>query len=335
MGVKQLNSYLKRKCKSLKQISLCELKDKRIAVDISIYIYKYLSTSNLLENIFNMCFKFRQFDIHAVFVFDGKPPKEKNAELKKRSLEKKTAESSYNSLSKIIEDLNISLSDNTISESEKNKIIKKQKKIQSDMTELKKKFIRINDTIIADVKSMILACGLRYIESPYEADVVCAHLVNTNKVYAVMSEDMDMFVYGCYRVLRYYSIINNTCVLYTLNKILKELKINKTNFQQLCIYSGTDYNDKNATFYNSIKLYNKNIKEIQSTSFFDYIDKESSSSNENTPKPNMTELYKTMDMFNLLNYDLENLKKKKIKNMKIYNKKSIQQILKKENFIFV
>jgi len=53
----------------------------------------------------------------------------------------------------------------------------------------------------------MIAYGVSYIDADGEADQLCASLVLKNKVYACLSEDMDLFVYGCPRVLRYLSFI--------------------------------------------------------------------------------------------------------------------------------
>jgi C1A family cysteine protease len=55
MGIKLLNKFLKEKCTSLHSvcpIHISKLSNKIIAVDISIYLYKYESDNTLIENIY-------------------------------------------------------------------------------------------------------------------------------------------------------------------------------------------------------------------------------------------------------------------------------------------
>ena len=60
--------------------------------------------------------------------------------------------------------------------------------------------------------------------------------------YACLSEDMDMVGYGCPRVLRYFSLVNETVIQYNYRLILKDLnKIDKEDFTTLCVLAGTDY----------------------------------------------------------------------------------------------
>ena len=52
MGIRYLNKYLRDNCDSIKEIHLSELRNKIIAVDVSIYLYKFLAENALLENIY-------------------------------------------------------------------------------------------------------------------------------------------------------------------------------------------------------------------------------------------------------------------------------------------
>ena len=231
MGIKYLNKYLQTNCKnSIHQIGLHELSDKKIVIDTSIYLYRFLGESALLENFYLMISIFRQYNIIPLFVFDGKPPKEKYDLLKKRKMDKKNAEMKYNELECKINDSCITI-DST-----------EEREIKETMDGLKKDFIRLHHTDIENVKLLFQAYGVSYIEAPGEADKLCAKLVCKNKAYACLSEDMDLFVYGCGRVLRYLSLLKKTTIMYDLSGILSELKMTLPEFQYITIISGTDYN---------------------------------------------------------------------------------------------
>ena len=101
MGIKHLNKFLRDHAqKSIKFISLEELSGKKIAVDISIYMYKYASEGTLLENMYLMLSTLRHYNIIPVFIFDGKPPPEKKELLMKRKEDKQDSENEYNKLKK-------------------------------------------------------------------------------------------------------------------------------------------------------------------------------------------------------------------------------------------
>ena len=99
MGIKFLNQFLRDKCNnSIAKINIADLTNKKIAIDISIYLYKYEGTDSLLESIYLMLSIFRHHNIIPVFIFDGKPPPEKKELLKKRQEDKVAAKNEYNKL---------------------------------------------------------------------------------------------------------------------------------------------------------------------------------------------------------------------------------------------
>ena len=101
MGIRYLNKFFREECKnsdSIKIISMKQLCGKKIAVDISIYLYKFASDDTLIENIYLMLSIFRHYNIVPLFVFDGKPPAEKKELLTQRLDEKKKAEKEFNLL---------------------------------------------------------------------------------------------------------------------------------------------------------------------------------------------------------------------------------------------
>lgn len=92
---------------------------------------------------------------------------------------------------------------------------------------------------------MINNHGMTYYEATGEADRLCALLNITNAAWGCLSDDMDMFIYGCKKVLRSLNLIDHTIVLYDTRNILKKLNINLKELKEICILSGTDYNVNN------------------------------------------------------------------------------------------
>ena len=85
MGIKYLNKFLREEARdSIKFISIADISGKKIAVDISIYLYKYAADGSLIENIYLMLAVFRHYNVIPIFIFDGKPPTEKKELLQKR-----------------------------------------------------------------------------------------------------------------------------------------------------------------------------------------------------------------------------------------------------------
>jgi DNA excision repair protein ERCC-5 len=105
----------------------------------------------------------------------------------------------------------------------------------------KKKFIYLNKDVLEHVTRLISALGITYYQAQGESDALCAALVIQKKAWACLSEDMDMFVYGTTRVLRYFSLHNHNVVVYNLDMILSELGVSQKELREICVLSGTDY----------------------------------------------------------------------------------------------
>jgi flap endonuclease-1 len=319
MGIQFLNKILRENCdKSIWQIGIAELSGKKIAVDISIYLYKYESNGTLLESIYLMLAIFREYNIIPIFVFDGKPPPEKKELLQKRRQDKAAAKNEYNKLKDQLEQ-NQDESNNY----EKNEIV-------ATMDQLKKQFVYITHEKIEKVKELIRAYGATYYDAVGEADELCALLVIKKKAWACLSEDMDMFVYGCSRVLRYLSLTNQSIVLYHTKGILANLNMTQKEFREICVLSGTDYNINANSFIlpNTIALFRK-YKELNNATFYDWIRETNLNLDTNLLK-------KINSMFDILDikHSITTLE-----NIKIYNgpiqKELVRKIMKEDGFLFI
>jgi hypothetical protein len=117
--------------------------------------------------------------------------------------------------------------------------------------------------------------------------------------------------------------------------ILNELGITQKELREICIVSGTDYNNLNdncknsPTLYTTLKHFKKFHKEKKSTSFYDWLI-------ENTDYvQNYNMLIKIYDMFDLSknHYNVQIFKDVKIINGPIM-KNDLNDILKDDGFVF-
>jgi flap endonuclease-1 len=350
MGIRYLNNYLRSKChNSIRVLNISEISGKKIAVDISIYLYKYEADEMLLENMYLMLSIFRYYNVIPIFIFDGKPPPEKKELLNKRKEDKKEAQQEYNELKKTLEN------NADYDETEKQDII-------NTMDQLKKQFVNVNKYKIEKVKDLIRAYGATYYDAPGEADELCALLVLKKIVWACLSEDMDMFVYGCSRVIRYFSLINHSIVLYSMKDILKELDMTHENFKDICILSGTDYNihantmtqnsrsknkNQDINLYDTLKLFQK-YKDEQSNNKQGN-NKQTNNKNQDNGRTfyqwlqNNTDYISDLELLEKINkmFDLsvEHCSLDVFKHIKIINgqinNKLLHEIMREEGFIFI
>jgi flap endonuclease-1 len=323
MGIRNLNSYLRNSCPdSIRCVNLADLSGKRIAVDISIYLYKYETDGCLIENIYAMLSIFRNYNIIPIFIFDGKPPPEKKELLAKRREDRVEALQEYDKLKSLLEE------NNNLDYNEKQNVME-------TMINLKRQIVQITKDKIETVKTLIRSYGATYYDAPGEADELCALLVKKKKVWACLSEDMDLFVYGCTRVLRYFSLMNHTAVMYYMKGILQELNMTHEQFKQICILSGTDYNihahgdNKHNNLYQVVKYFNNYRTNETTTSFYKWLQ-------EKTDCISDIELLNKINIMFDLNEEKENLRV--FNDIKIINgpirQDEIINIMRQENFIF-
>ena len=149
--------------------------------------------------------------------------------------------------------------------------------------------------------------------------------------YLVWINHMDMFGYGCCRVLRHFSLVKHNVLFYDLEQILMQLQMNVQEFRQVIVLSGTDYNKEDTTnLQDSIKwfhAYKHSIilseDAIQPT-FYEWLAK-----NTNYIK-NMDVLLATYSMFRQKNlaFDCPDDVKKE-------NKERLIELLGHDGFVFV
>jgi 5'-3' exonuclease len=183
------------------------------------------------------------YQIRPIFVFDGKSPPEKMALIRRRYTEKKEAESKYD---EIQNDL-LALDKNT----------KEYADACEELEYLRKKMVRLRNEHVVQAKELIAAFGFEYYEAAGESDQLCAYMVQTGVAWACLSEDMDMFLLNCPRVLRGISLMNQRWVLYDTAAILRDLNIKLSDLIDIVILSGsTDYScNKKTSIMNILDIY--------------------------------------------------------------------------------
>jgi 5'-3' exonuclease len=141
MGIKNLNKYLYEKCSktSITKIHFRELSGKTIVIDTSIYLYHFLGENALMENIYLFISIMLLYNITPIFIFDGKPPPEKNELLRRRYIDKKDAQRKYNELQLLLANMT----------SEERRLA------ELEMNNLKRQFVRIYDDDIKKVKKLL------------------------------------------------------------------------------------------------------------------------------------------------------------------------------------
>jgi 5'-3' exonuclease len=258
MGVKRLKLNLIKKThkKFPKKIKI-------IGIDILLYIYKYIysASEEPLYNLFNMISKFLIAGIIPLFVFDGKPIKEKKTELKERKNKR--------NLIKIkLQEIKKNIKHNPDNE-----------ELHIKYNKLLKKYATIDHIIINKCKKLMNIMKVPYITAKTEADFTCCRLYLDGIIQGCLTEDMDFLLLGCQRNFHF---SNGNIIEYNLEETLQTLEITFSQFQDFCLLLGCDYikkyliEDDNNTILKKLKSkksIRKWIKNCEDKNLKDYLNK--------------------------------------------------------------
>lgn len=274
MGISNFYQIIKSECpEQLISYHFSEISGFRIAVDISVFLYKYVRSAGEPSwmNIFLLLLCIlKKHGIKAVCVFDGpNPPPEKRKEQEARRGDGQRQISRLkecirlrNLLQDIYYDPDINLPD-TIKDECKILICPRKGKTP-DMTNyedsadivsslnrvierLEKQTLPITDKHKNQAISIVKMMGLACYEADGEAETICAHLAIKGEVDAVLTEDTDVLAYGCPLMFAFKDFSIGEERVYGLHhkSICDALEMNKEEFQDLCILLRCDYNRHN------------------------------------------------------------------------------------------
>jgi flap endonuclease-1 len=171
---------------------------------------------------------FLSLGIKPVYVFDGKPPSLKTAEIERRKQIKKDATVKY---------------EKAISEGN----LEDARKFAQQTTSMK-------DGMVKESKEFLTHFGIPYIEAPSEGEATAAHLTNTGQAYASASQDYDSILCGAKKLVRNFTssgrrkIPNrNTYIdvvpeIIETQKTLESIQMSREELIDVGILIGTDFN---------------------------------------------------------------------------------------------
>jgi len=286
MGIKCLLKFINEFPNLIKIVDRNSLKNHKIAIDISILIYRIIIsvrssgadftnqkgevTSHIL-GLFNKTIELLSLGIIPVYVFDGKPP----------SIKYKTIEGRKQERKKALEKMELASTDD-----EKIKYFKRSCQITKEQWD--------------QCRDLLDMMGVPYVNAPEEADSQCAYLAKNGLVDAVLTEDMDILTFGSTKIIRNITSHKVETSEINLSDILKTLDLTHEQFIEFCILLGTDYSigiiDTKPKIIYENYLKHKNIEDTIES--FNKINiKTPSDSNykeikEYFMKPNVTEILK-------------------------------------------
>ncbi len=218
--------------------------NKVIAIDAYNAIYQFLASirgpdgmqltdyegriTSHLSGLLYRNINFLSLGIKPVWVFDGRPPSLKTAEIERRRQIKKDATVKY---------------EKAIAAGE----MEEARKYAQQTTSMK-------DGMVKESKQLLGYFGIPYIDAPSEGEATAAHLTNTGQAYASASQDFDSILLGAKRLIRNFTnsgrrkIPNrNTYIeiepeIIESAKTLESLQVTKEQLVDIGILIGTDFN---------------------------------------------------------------------------------------------
>ena len=252
MGIHNLNKFLKKNTNDLfEEISLSDLQYMKVAIDISLYLYKYKRYDDWIMLFVNLICCLRKNSVHSVFIFDGKSPPEKDAEKQKRREQTMKTESER---AMLLEALTNYECDGTIDTTipifveatEINPITEKpyinKGMIEDKIKKLGSSIVKITEYDIHLAKELFDVLSVPYFTAPGEAETMCADLCKRGHVDAVLSEDTDVLALGAPIMLQKLNTKDGTCIAVCIANVIDQLSLTQEEFLDLCIMCGTDFN---------------------------------------------------------------------------------------------
>ena len=262
MGIKNLRVILNQHCKNAINIrKLNVYSGMKIAIDLSIFLYKYLYNNNdHIEGLTRLILRLLKNQITPLFVFDGSPPEEKNITLQERkekkeilNIKKTIYEYSISANKSNIDDFKANINNIIVSKNNNFKIDdieikelyeKSKEELEYECEKIKRKIIYVTNYHIESSKKLFDLFGIPYIHENCEAESLMSILSRNNIVQACITEDMDSLPCGTTLLLRNFSADKSFVEEYCLDGILSNLEITLDEFIDVCILCGCDYTEK-------------------------------------------------------------------------------------------
>ncbi|MEM0042395.1 MAG: flap endonuclease-1 [Thermofilaceae archaeon] len=226
------------------EIELEKLSGKALALDAYNALYQFLATirqpdgtplmdaygrvTSHLNGLFYRTINLLEKGIKPVYVFDGKPPELKAAELERRMKARREAEQKY------MEALERG-------ELEEARIYAQQASY-------------LTTSMVNDAKKLLSLMGVPWVQAPADGEAQAAFMAAKGDVWAAASQDYDSLLYGAPRLVRNVTISGRRKLprrdeyvevkpeLIELDKLLNYYGITRVQLVYIGLLMGTDYN---------------------------------------------------------------------------------------------
>jgi len=258
MGIHGLSQFLKKKYPQL--FEPCHISDyafKKVAVDTSLYMcaFKAKNKDKWIQTFIQFVAMLRKNEVHPVFIFDTKAPKEKEEERKRRKDNRDKQEERVFLLEDAIQKYHETgeVEKILLDFQEKRKLVQlsllnpSKNTLNINAIEFQVKKMRENLFMLVPedfllVKEIFKIIDIPCVDAPWEAETMASDLCKKGKVDAVLTEDTDVLAYACPHFLSKVNPYDGSCTKIEYSKLLKEMNMSSDQFLDFCIMCHTDYN---------------------------------------------------------------------------------------------
>jgi len=231
---------------AIKVVSLKELAGKAIAFDAYNALYQFLSiirgpdgkplmdkkgrVTSHLSGLFYRTVNLLELGIKPIYVFDGKPPALKEAEIRRRMEIREEA------------------------------LIKYEEALRAGRLEEARKYAqqaaRLKDDMVEEAKRLLTLMGIPWVQAPSEGEAQAAHIVMRGDADLCASQDYDSLLFGAPSLVRNITISGRRKLpgrdeyvevvpeIIELEALLRALGITREQLVDIGVLVGTDYNPK-------------------------------------------------------------------------------------------
>ena len=252
----------------VKSMHFTSLHGKTIVVDASIYMYKLKQDGVFSELFYSFVSTMKHYGITPIFVFDGKPSGNKTPTIDGRRDARASSTTQYElcvrELVALKNELDVATKSPTTTSLKVREMKQNVDRLERKIALLKKASVILTSYDFKVARKILDAMGVFHVTPTSEADPLCAKFVISGVAYACMSEDTDMFVYGCTRVIRSVNIAARKCILYTSGDIMRTLGVSLNVFRAISFLAGNDYGKNMGGFDKAYSIW----KEMKSSDEF-------------------------------------------------------------------
>ena len=267
MGIAGLTKFLRDECPQVfQEINLADLQYKKGAVDISLYVFKYITIfgDKWLTAITNLVSVLRKNDIHCCFIYDTSAPQEKMLERENRRERRDKLDEKINYLqealvlahttgeiSQILIDLNEKMNADNI---KRKSLLNPGRanagvnssvnldRLEKEIDRISKQSVHVQTSDFENSKELFGLLGIPFFNADIEAETTCSDLCKQGKVDFVLSEDSDVLAYGAPMFVSKINTSTATATVVYYKEVLEALDFTDDQFLDFCIMCGTDYN---------------------------------------------------------------------------------------------